>query len=80
MAIDIEKILKGLAFPAGKEAILSKSRENGAGEEEISALEGLLEREYGDMAEINEALMEDEEESKEDTGEDEDVVTDDEEA
>jgi hypothetical protein len=78
MAIDVEKTLKGLDFPADKETILNKARENGAGDDEISVLEELPEKEYGDMAEIDEALTGDDEEM-EDASENEETETDDEE-
>lgn len=56
--VEIEKALGGMDFPADKEAILNKARENGAGEEEMGALEGLPEREYNSPTEITEALSE----------------------
>jgi hypothetical protein len=56
--IEIEKALRGMDFPGDKQAILDKARENGAGDGEISILEGLPEMEYGNPTEITEALSE----------------------
>lgn len=54
--IDVEKTIAGIDFPADKEAILNKARENGAGDKEIRALEGLPEQEYANTAEVEQAL------------------------
>lgn len=54
--MNIEKALQGIDFPTDKEAVLDKARENGAGEEEITALEKLPEREYSNPTQITEAL------------------------
>ena len=63
--IDVEKTLTGIDFPANKEAILNKARENGAGDNEIKALEGLPEQEYADAAEVAQALAGENEEEEE---------------
>lgn len=54
--IDVEKTLKGLDFPTDKETIVQHARDNGGGDDEIRALEGLPEREYSDPVDIAEAL------------------------
>lgn len=53
---NIEKALRGMRFPGDKEAVLNKARENGAGQDELSALEMLPEKEYTNPTEITEAL------------------------
>lgn len=64
--IEIEKALGGIDFPVDKETIVSKARENGAGGEEISALEDLPERKYNNPTEITEALGKNESGDEED--------------
>lgn len=62
--IDVEKTIAGIDFPANKEAVLNKARENGAKDNEIKALEGLPEQEYADAAEVAQALAGENEEAE----------------
>lgn len=57
---NIEKALRGMRFPGDKEAILNKARENGARQEELTALETLPEKNYTNPTEVTEALSEEE--------------------
>jgi hypothetical protein len=54
--IEIEKSIKGIDFPADKQAIIDKAEENGAEQEEIDVLRNLPEGEYNNPTEITEAL------------------------
>ena len=44
--VEIEKSLRGINFPATKEEITKKAKENGAGREILDALNKLSEKEY----------------------------------
>jgi Protein of unknown function (DUF2795) len=44
--IQIQKYLSGVDYPVTKEQLLEKARDNGAGEDVLSALEKLPERDY----------------------------------
>lgn len=52
----IEESIKGIDFPASKEDILNRARENSAAQEEMDALEGLPDQEYTTPTDITQAL------------------------
>ncbi|MBN9543411.1 MAG: DUF2795 domain-containing protein [Alphaproteobacteria bacterium] len=54
--IEVEKFLKGMDYPADKNAITNKAKENGASAEIIDALNKIEEGEYNSPTEVNEAL------------------------
>lgn len=54
--IDLQKHLKGMNYPASKQAVIDKAKENGADEEVQSALESLNDQEFETPADVNEAI------------------------
>lgn len=56
--IELQKHLKGMSYPASKQDILAKVKENGANDELQSALEGLSDGEFETPAEVNKAIGE----------------------
>jgi len=44
--------LKGMNFPAKKDALINFAREHGAGADVIDVLQKLPDREYGNMADV----------------------------
>jgi len=54
--IELQKSLKGVEYPASKEALIDQAEENGAEDSIISALEELEEEEFQTPAEVNEAI------------------------
>lgn len=52
----IEEAVKGIDFPASKEDLLNRARENNADQEELDALQRLPEREYNRPSDITQAL------------------------
>lgn len=55
-AIDVQKYLKGVDYPANKEAILSRAEESGADDDVREALEGLPDEEFETPAAVSKAL------------------------
>jgi hypothetical protein len=51
--IETQKALKGMDYPAGKQAILEKARENNAPQEIMQILEDIPEREYENAADVS---------------------------
>lgn len=45
--IELQKALKGVDYPASKDDLVSKAKDNGADEEIMSFLDGLPDREFG---------------------------------
>ncbi len=56
--IDLQKHLKGMSYPASKQELLDKAKENGADDEFQSALEGLSDGEFETPAAVNKAIGE----------------------
>jgi hypothetical protein len=54
--IEIEKCIKGVQFPADKQDIINKARENRAREDVMRMLEQLPDQEYRRPTEITEEL------------------------
>lgn len=52
----IEESIKGIDFPASKEDILSRARENSADQEELNVLSGLPDQKYTSITDITQAL------------------------
>lgn len=52
----IEESIRGVDFPASKEDLLNRARENNAAQEELDALERLPEREYTRPTDVTQAL------------------------
>lgn len=52
----IEESIRGIDFPASKEDLLNRARENNADQEELDALKGLPEQEFNTSADITQAL------------------------
>lgn len=55
---NVQKYLKGAHYPAKKDELLSKARDNGAPEEVIDVLEDLPEEEYGGPQDVMKAYGE----------------------
>lgn len=70
--IEVEKAIKGIAFPADKEQLRDQARENGASDTVMAALDKLPEREYQRANDVTGALGGD----QEDTGIDSDLSDD----
>ena len=51
--IETQKALKGMDYPAGKQAILEKARENSAPQEIMQILEDIPDREYENAADVS---------------------------
>ncbi len=56
--IDLQKHLKGMSYPASKQELLDKAKENGADDEFQSALESLSDGEFETPADVNKAIGE----------------------
>ena len=54
--IDLQKALKGVDYPADRQAILDAARSNGADSEITSALEGIPEESYDRPTDVTEAI------------------------
>lgn len=54
--IEVQKFLKGVDYPATKEDLIDKARENGAKKEIISLIEDLKEDEFANPAEVSKAV------------------------
>ena len=52
----LQEYLRGMDYPANKQALLDKARENNAGDEEIALLGGLPDKEYGGPDEVMSAM------------------------
>ncbi|NCC22489.1 MAG: DUF2795 domain-containing protein [Alphaproteobacteria bacterium] len=55
-ATDLSHKLKGMNFPAGKNDLLEKARDNGADDEVINGILGIPDREYNSMADVEHGL------------------------
>jgi hypothetical protein len=56
IAIQVQKFLGGIDYPASKEEIVRTATDAGAGDEVLNALEGLPEREYDGPTAVSEAV------------------------
>ena len=56
--IELQKHLKGMSYPASRQDILDKAKENGADDELVSALVGLSDGEFETPADVNKAIGE----------------------
>jgi hypothetical protein len=54
--IDLQKALGGIDYPATKDDILRTARENGAGDDVLSALEDIPDRSYDGPTGVSEAV------------------------
>jgi hypothetical protein len=54
--IDLQKALGGIDYPATKDDILRTARENGAGDDVLSALENIEDRSYDGPTGVSEAV------------------------
>ena len=44
--------LKGIDFPCNRQDLINQAKKNGAGQDVISALQGLADRQYSSMADV----------------------------
>ncbi|MDR5781212.1 DUF2795 domain-containing protein [Caballeronia sp. LZ065] len=58
--IEIQKALKGIAYPADKQTVVETARKAGADEAVMSALESLQERQFVTPADISKAVGQEE--------------------
>ena len=56
MTEDLQSHLAGLDFPAEKQAILGHAKHKSAPHDVVAALNGIMDREYLDMADLMEEL------------------------
>ena len=54
--IDLQKHLKGMSYPASKQEVIDKAKENGADDEFQSALESLSDQQFETPADVNKAI------------------------
>jgi hypothetical protein len=55
--IDIQKALGGMDYPASKEQIVQHARDHGAGDEVVTALEKIEDREYEGPSGVSSAVF-----------------------
>ena len=55
--IQVQKALGGISYPATKQQLLEHARGNDAGDEALSALEGLPDREYSGPDQVSKAVV-----------------------
>lgn len=54
--IELQKHLKGVNYPATKQDVIEKAKENGADQELQSALENLSDEQFETPADVNKAI------------------------
>jgi hypothetical protein len=54
--IQVQKFLKGMDYPANKQAVLEHAKQNGADDNVCSTLERLPEEEFTTPAEVSQAI------------------------
>ncbi|WP_285743593.1 DUF2795 domain-containing protein [Lentzea sp. NBRC 105346] len=54
--IQIQKHLSGIDYPVGKDQLVAKAEENGAGDDVLSQLRGLPDRQYNGPNAVSEEL------------------------
>jgi hypothetical protein len=54
--VNVTHVLKGIAFPARRQQLLSHAKQNGASKDVLSEIQHLPDHEYGTMAEIMKAF------------------------
>lgn len=54
--VQVEKFLSGVNYPANKQALISKARENGADDMVISTLEKLPEQSFESPVDVSQAI------------------------
>ncbi len=54
--IEVQKHLKGMRYPASKDDVVSRARENGADDDLVQALEGVGRDEFDGPDDVMEAL------------------------
>jgi hypothetical protein len=54
--IQVQKFLGGVDYPADRDQLIDHARQQGAGEDVLSALEALDDRQYEDPTEVSEAV------------------------
>lgn len=57
-AIDISKSLSGIDFPANRQGLVNHARQKNASQEILEILQKMPDRQYGDMAEVEQAFGE----------------------
>lgn len=53
---NVTKHLKGIGFPANKQDLVKHAKQGGADQEVLQELQGMEEREYGNMADVMKAF------------------------
>ena len=54
--IEVQRFLSGVDYPAGKQDLVEHARSQGAGEDVVSALEAIPDREYNGPNGVSEAV------------------------
>lgn len=54
--IELQKHLKGVSYPASKQDVIAKAKENGADQELLSTLERLSDERFQTPADVNKAI------------------------
>jgi hypothetical protein len=54
--IEVQKALKGISYPAGRDEIVEMAEQNEASEEVIESLQSLADQQYDGPDEVEEAL------------------------
>ncbi|MFC5382607.1 DUF2795 domain-containing protein [Aquipuribacter nitratireducens] len=55
-AIEVQKYLSGVDYPAGRDALVRRARDNGAPDEVVEELQGIADREYDGPSGVSEQL------------------------
>lgn len=69
--VQVQKVLKGMQYPAGKETLMDTARSEGASGDIMNALEQLPDRQYDTPADVMKALADEDEEDEEDEDDEE---------
>ena len=56
ITVEIEKALKGMDYPANKQELVQKAKENNASQEVIQTIEGLKGNNFNSSREVQEAF------------------------
>jgi Protein of unknown function (DUF2795) len=54
--VQLQKYLKGVNYPASKQQLIDRAKQQGADEKAISALEQLPDQEFGTPTEVSQAV------------------------
>ena len=56
--VEVQEALSGVDYPADKQVLIDKARDNGASDDVLDALDGIPDQEYGNPTDVTSALSE----------------------